>query len=79
MKTLLKIQASLLGSKGQSSLLADRFVATWLANHPGGRVVTRDLCDDAVPHLTAERFQSFATKPEERTGEQQAWSITPMR
>ncbi|HEY5808353.1 MAG TPA: NAD(P)H-dependent oxidoreductase, partial [Povalibacter sp.] len=68
----LKIQTSLTGSKGQSSQLADRFVTAWLAQHPGGRVITRDLSADAVPHLTAERFQAFATRAEDRTAEQQA-------
>ena len=39
---------------------------------PDGRVVTRDLAADPVPHLTAERFQAFNTAPEVRTPEQQA-------
>ena len=72
MKTLLKIQASLFGSQGQSSQLADRFVESWLAKNPGGRVITRDVSGDAIPHLTAERFQSFSSKAEDRTREQQA-------
>src|SRR5687767_11361392 len=72
MKTLLKIQTSLAGSRAQSSLLADEVISAWLANNPGGRVVTRDLSDDVVPHLTAERFAAFTTKPEERTLEQHA-------
>jgi FMN-dependent NADH-azoreductase len=70
MKTLLKIQSSLLGPNGQSSQLADRFAANWLARNPGGRVITRDLSADTVPHLTAARFQAFGTKSEDRTAEQ---------
>lgn len=72
MKTLLKIQASIFGGQGQSSKLADRFVEQWLADHPGGRVVVRDLAKNPVPHLTAERFQAFSTPAEQRTPEQQA-------
>lgn len=72
MSTLLKIQSSLNGSAGQSSQLADRFAQQWLASHPGGRIVMRDLAHDGVPHLTAERFQSFFVAPENRTPEQQA-------
>src|SRR5690349_13236142 len=72
MKTLLRIQTSLQGSKGQSSQLADRFVERWLRNNPGGRIVTRDLSRDTVPHLTAERFAAFAASDGERTGDQQA-------
>ena len=70
MQTLLKIQTSLFSDAGQSSQLADRLTAQWLSAHPHGRVVTRDLSREPVPHLTAERFQAFLTKPEERTPEQ---------
>ncbi len=72
MKTLLYVRTSLFGAQGQSSQLAERFVADWLVRNPGGRVVTRDLSADPVPHLTAERFQAFSVKREDRTAEQQA-------
>ena len=70
MSTLLQINASLAGANGQSSLLAQRFVADWQANHPEGRVITRDLASEPVPHLTAERFQAFLSQPDARTDEQ---------
>jgi FMN-dependent NADH-azoreductase len=72
MQTLLQVKASLFQDAGQSSRLAERFVAGWRASHPGATVVTRDVGGDAVPHLTAERFQAFLAKPEARTPEQQA-------
>lgn len=72
MSTLLQINASLAGANGQSSRLAQRFVADWQAQHPEGRVVTRDLASDPVPHLTAERFQAFLSQPDARTEEQRA-------
>jgi len=72
MSTLLQINASLAGANGQSSRLAQRFVADWQAQHPEGRVITRDLASDPVPHLTAERFGAFLAKPADRTPEQQA-------
>lgn len=74
MSTLLQINASLAGANGQSSRLADRFVSEWVANHPGGHVIKRDLAADPVPHLTAERFQAFLSQPEARTAEQKAVS-----
>jgi len=74
MSTLLQINASLAGGNGQSSRLADRFVSEWIAKHPGGHVVKRDLAADPVPHLTAERFQAFLSQPEARTAEQKAVS-----
>jgi FMN-dependent NADH-azoreductase len=70
MKTLLQINSSLNANSGQSSLLANSFVAAWQATHRGATIKTRNLAADAIPHLTAERFQAFLTKPEERTPEQ---------
>ena len=72
MKTLLQINTSLNAGSGQSSLLADSFVAAWKASHPGAAIKTRNLATDEVPHLTAERFQAFITRPEARTPAQQA-------
>jgi FMN-dependent NADH-azoreductase len=72
MKTLLKIQTSLSGSKGDSSQLADHVVDRWLQQNPGGRVIVRDLSTQPVPHLTAERFAAFASKADTRTPEQQS-------
>lgn len=72
MKTLLQIKASIFSGNGQSSQLADRFVANWRASNPEGKVVERDLATDPIPHLTAERFGAFLAKPEERDAQQQA-------
>ena len=72
MNTLLQLNSSIYGDAGQSSRLADRFVAGWLARTAGGTVVRRDFAADPVPHLTAERFAAFTTKPAARTPEQQA-------
>jgi FMN-dependent NADH-azoreductase len=70
MSTLLLVQTSLYGAQGQSSQLAERFVADWRKSNPGGRVIVRDLAEDPAPHLTAERFQAFSTAPENRTPQQ---------
>jgi len=72
MSTLLYVRTSLYGAQGASSQLAERFVAEWRVRNPGGHVITRDLAADPAPHLTAERFQAFNTRPEERTAEQQS-------
>lgn len=71
MATLLKIQSSLFNGKGQSSALAGQFAERWLAQHPGGKIITRDLAADPIPHLDIERFQAFITAPNERTPVQQ--------
>jgi FMN-dependent NADH-azoreductase len=72
MKTLLQIQSSIFSDGGQSSRLAERFVAAWRASNPGGKVIVRDLAAEPVPHLDAARFGAFIAKPGERTPEQQA-------
>ena len=70
--TLLQLNSSLNLSAGQSSRLADAFVARWRAANPGSNVIVRDLAADPVPHLTAERFGAFLAKPEARTEEQKS-------
>ena len=65
--TTLQLNTSLFGSGGQSTTLANEFVAS-----RGGKVIVRDLARDPVPHLTAERFGAFLAKPEDRTPEQRA-------
>jgi len=65
--TTLLLKSSIFGDAGQSSQLAAEF-----AGRLGGRLVVRDLARDAVPHLTAERFQAFLAKPDDRTAEQRA-------
>src|SRR5262245_41688744 len=72
MKTLLNIRTSLFGTQGASSQLAERFVADWLKRNPDGRVVTRDLAANPIPHLTAETFTAFGAKPEDRSPQHQA-------
>ncbi len=73
MTTLLSIRSSLFNGQGQSSALADRFIAGWRARQPAGRVATRDLANNPVPHLSPARFQAFVTPEAERTPEQQAF------
>ncbi|MEO8441466.1 MAG: FMN-dependent NADH-azoreductase [Betaproteobacteria bacterium] len=70
--TLLQINTSLFSDAGTSSVLANEFVAGWKKRNPAATITTRDLAKEPVPHLTAERFQAFITKPEERTAGQRA-------
>lgn len=72
MSTLLQINSSIQGERGQSSQLAGRFVSSWRTSHPEGRVIHRDLAADPVPHLTAERFEAFVTAAAQRTAAQRA-------
>jgi FMN-dependent NADH-azoreductase len=73
MTTLLQINASISNSNGQSSQLANRFVAAFKTRDPQAKVVVRDVAaSDPVPHLDAERFGAFITKTEERSSAQHA-------
>jgi FMN-dependent NADH-azoreductase len=65
--TTLQLNTSLFGPGGQSTTLANEFVA-----RRAGKVIVRDLARDPVPHLDAARFSAFLAKPEARTPEQQA-------
>ena len=67
MKTILQVNASILSNEGQSTRLANEFVAQLAAD----KVVTRDLARDPVPHLDAARFTAFITTKEKRTSEQE--------
>lgn len=69
---LVQINSSLFSGQGQSSALADQFVAKWQAAHADGQVIRHDLVNEEVPHLDGARFLSFLAKPEERTEEQKA-------
>ena len=69
--TLLQINTSIFSDGGQSSRLADRFVAGWREANPDGHVVVRDLAKEPVPHIDAARFGAFPAKPPERTPAQQ--------
>ncbi len=71
--TLLQINASLNNGNGQSSQLANQFVAAFRKRHPDAKIVVRDVAAaDPVPHLDAERFGAFTTKPEQRNARQRA-------
>jgi FMN-dependent NADH-azoreductase len=72
MNTLLQLNASIHSEAGQSTQLANRFVAAWQQRHPDGRVTRRDLASEPVPHLSAERFGAFVTPAAERNAAQQA-------
>jgi FMN-dependent NADH-azoreductase len=73
MTTLLQINASLNKGNGQSSLLANQFVAAFHKRRPEAKIIVRDVAaTEPVPHLNAERFGAFITKPEERSVAQRA-------
>jgi len=73
MTTLLQIKTSINHPQGQSSQLADRFIAAFLRRHPETKVAVRDVAKaDPIPHLDGERFAAFVTPAESRSRTQEA-------
>jgi FMN-dependent NADH-azoreductase len=77
MNTLLQLNTSLFSNQGQSSQLAEQFVAAWRAKNPKARVIVRDLAGDPVPHLDGARFLSFLADPGRAPRSSRPWSPTP--
>ena len=71
-RTLLQINASLFAGNGQSSQLAERSVADYVAAHPGTVRVLRDVASDPIPHLDGARFSAFLTPAASRDAAQNA-------
>ncbi len=67
MKTLLMVLSSIQRQDGQSSRLAQRYVAAWQQADPAGRVLVRDLAETPVPHLDAQMLAALATPAEQRS------------
>ncbi|MFL6654265.1 MAG: FMN-dependent NADH-azoreductase [Sulfurifustis sp.] len=72
MTTVLQLNTSIHSANGHSSRIADQFVAGWRARHPETTLIKRDFAAAPVPHLTAERFSAFTSKPADRSPAQQA-------
>jgi FMN-dependent NADH-azoreductase len=70
MKAILQLNSSIFSDGGQSSTLANELVQS--LREQGAGLVVRDLARDPVPHLDAERFGAFLSRPEARTEKQKA-------
>lgn len=71
MATLLHIDSSLLpGGASSSRAVTDAFRTAWLAQHPDGKVIYRDLAADPVPHLTAAAHTAGFADPATHSPEQ---------
>jgi FMN-dependent NADH-azoreductase len=73
MPNLLQINTSMHNGSGHSSQLASQFVQAMQERDPAITINVREVAaTQAVPHLNAERFSAFITKPADRTAEQSA-------
>ncbi len=71
MRHVLAITSSLNKAQGNSNKLLASYLEG-LQEKPDVSVITRDLAEDNLPHLTAEEMQSWMTPADERTEEQSA-------
>jgi FMN-dependent NADH-azoreductase len=69
---ILQIKSSLFSGNGQSSRMADEFVALFRERHPHTELIERDLALEPVPHLDGARAAAFLAKAAERNPQQQA-------
>ena len=69
MPTLLNIQASPRGLNSISRSLSREFVAEWEKNHPGGRVVLRDLAESHLPFVGVPWIGGVFLPAEQRSPE----------
>jgi FMN-dependent NADH-azoreductase len=72
MSTLLQINSSVFSVGGQSSQLADHYVATWKSTRPDAKVIVRDLAADAIPHLGGATVGAFFTPADKRNDDHKA-------
>ncbi len=69
MPTLLVIESSPRGDHSMSRGLTKMFVQDWLKNHPGGKVVERDLMKSQLPFATMPWLEAYFTPAEHQTPE----------
>lgn len=67
MPTLLVVESSPRGEHSMSRGLTEMFVRQWKKNHPGGRVVERDLMESNLPFVTLPWLGAYFTPPEHQT------------
>lgn len=70
-RNLLVIYTSLSGQNGNSSKLVNNYIERLQANFDNGvNIVTRDIANNALPHLSSAEMGAWATPEEDRNAEQ---------
>ena len=67
MSRLLVVETSPRGAGSISRAMTQRFVAAWMAAHPAGQIVRRDLADAPPPFVTDAWLQAYFTPPDAQT------------
>ena len=69
MPTLLVVESSPRGEHSMSRGLTRLFVEDWMQNHPGGRVIERDLMTSDLPFVTLPWLGAYFAPAEQHTPE----------
>lgn len=72
MSTLLLIESSVRQRGSVSRQLSEEFVAQWRQANPGGRVLSRDLAREPLPHLDADLLGGWMKPAAEQSAAEQA-------
>lgn len=72
MSTLLLIESSVRQQDSVSRQLSEEFVAQWRQANPGGRVLSRDLAREPLPHLDADLLGGWMKPAAEQSAAEQA-------
>ena len=69
MKTLLRVDCSSVRRGSLSKELSDYFEVSWKKTHPEGKVISRDLAKEHIPHIENSTILGFSTPVENMTEE----------
>lgn len=79
MKRILLIHSSLFGDDSASTGIAQSLVDRLVSEHPGSKVTTLDLAEEAPSHLGAAEFNSWTVPAEQRSTGQRSLARTSDR
>ncbi|HWO23870.1 MAG TPA: NAD(P)H-dependent oxidoreductase [Kofleriaceae bacterium] len=72
MTNILQLNSSVKGASGRSTVLGEELARRLLEQHPGARLIVRDLVAQPVPHLDPAALGALSTAAGERSAAQQA-------
>jgi len=72
MTRLLVVETSPRGDASVSRNMTRRYLAEWQALNPNGKIITRDLAAQALPHVTMPWLAAYFTPPDAQTPDMKA-------
>lgn len=72
MTGLLVVETSPRGNASVSRNMTRRYLAEWQALNPNGKIIRRDLAEEALPQVTMPWLAAYFTPPDAQTAEMKA-------